>query len=77
MAADRRAQERLTPKERQVARWLAQAKTNGEIGTILGISTRTVEKHVENLLRKLHVENRTAAALEIVRDSPIDLTEHD
>ena len=30
--------------------------------------TRTVEKHVENLLRKLHVENRTAAALEIVRD---------
>jgi DNA-binding CsgD family transcriptional regulator len=77
MAADRRAQERLTPKERQVARWLAQAKTNGEIGTILGISTRTVEKHVENLLRKLHVENRTAAALEIVRDSPIDLTKHD
>jgi DNA-binding NarL/FixJ family response regulator len=39
--------------------------------------TRTVEKHVENLLRKLHVENRTAAALEIVRDSPIDLTELD
>ena len=77
MAADRRAKERLTPKERQVARWLAQAKTNWEIGTILGISTRTVEKHVENLLRKLHVENRTAAALEIVRDSPIDLTEHD
>ena len=77
MAADRRAQERLTPKERQVARWLAQAKTNGEIGTILCISTRTVEKHVENLLRKLHVENRTAAALEIVRDSPIDLTKHD
>jgi len=77
MAADRRAQERLTPRERQVARWLAQAKSNWEIGTILGISTRTVEKHVENLLRKLHVENRTAAALEIVRDSPIDLTKHD
>jgi DNA-binding CsgD family transcriptional regulator len=77
MAADRRAQERLTPKERQVARWLAQAKTNGEIGTILGISTRTVEKHVENLLRKLHVENRTAAALEIVRYPPFDLTELD
>ena len=77
MAADRRPQERLTPKERQVARWLAQAKTNGEIGTILGISTRTVEKHVENLLRKLHVENRTAAALEIARYAPMDLTELD
>ena len=77
MAADRRPQERLTPKERQVARWLAQAKTNGEIGTILGISTRTVEKHVENLVRKLHVENRTAAALEIARYAPMDLTELD
>ena len=77
MAADRCPQERLTPKERQVARWLAQAKTNWEIGTILGISTRTVEKHVENLLRKLHVENRTAAALEIARDSPIDLADLD
>ena len=77
MAANRRRQERLTPKERQVARWLAQAKTNWEIGTILGISTRTVEKHVENLLRKLHVENRTAAALEIARYAPMDLTELD
>jgi len=77
MAADRRPQERLTPKERQVARWLAQAKTNWEIGAILGISTRTVEKHVENLLRKLHVENRTAAALEIARYAPTDLTDLD
>ena len=75
MAADKCAREPLTPKERQVARWLAQAKTNWEIGTILGISTRTVEKHVENLLRKLNVENRTAAALEIVRYLPVDLTE--
>jgi DNA-binding CsgD family transcriptional regulator len=77
MAADKRARERLTPKERQVARWLAQAKTNWEIGTILGISPRTVEKHVENLLRKLDVENRTAAALEIARYPSIDLIELD
>ena len=77
MPADKRASEPLTPKERQVARWLAQAKTNWEIGTILGISTRTVEKHVENLLRKLHVENRTAAALEIARYLPMELTELD
>ena len=77
MAADKRTSEPLTPKERQVARWLAQAKTNWEIGTILGISTRTVEKHVENLLRKLHVENRTAAALEIARYPAMELTELD
>ena len=77
MAAQKRSDEGLTPKERQVARWIAQAKTNWEIGTILGISTRTVEKHVEHLLRKLRVENRTAAALELVRHAAFDFTEHD
>ena len=59
---------KFTERQRQVAAWLAQGKTNREIATILGIATRTVEKHVETLLRKLHVENRTAAALEIVRE---------
>jgi Bacterial regulatory proteins, luxR family len=36
-----------------------------EIGRILGRATRTVEKHVEHLLTKLHVENRTTAAIEV------------
>ena len=54
-------------KESEVALWVSQAKTNREIAIILGMATRTVEKHVEGLLRKLHVENRTAAALEIIR----------
>jgi len=53
----------LTERESQVAFWLARGKTNSEIGIILAMRTRTVEKHVEHLLRKLHVENRTAAAL--------------
>ena len=77
MAPRKRPDDGLTPKERQVARWIGQAKTNWEIGTILGISTRTVEKHVENLLRKLRVENRTAAALEIARDPAIHFTDRD
>lgn len=58
----------LTAREIGVAVWLAAGKTNTEIARILDISARTVEKHVERVLDKLRVENRTAAAL-IVRDS--------
>jgi DNA-binding CsgD family transcriptional regulator len=57
--------ESFTERESQVAFWIAEGKTNIEIGLILGIGSRTVEKHVETILRKLHVENRTTAALSI------------
>ena len=50
----------LTPREKQIAHWVAQGKTNGEIGIILGISPLTVKTHVERILAKLGVENRTA-----------------
>ena len=53
---------RLTPRETEVAHWLAEGKTNPEISTILGISRATVKVHVERILAKLSVENRTAAA---------------
>ena len=52
----------LTPRETEVARWVAQGKSNPEIATILRTSPRTVEKHMEKILEKLGVENRTAAA---------------
>lgn len=53
----------LTVRETEVAFWLSQGKTNFEMGVILSISVRTVEKHVEHVLQKLDVENRTTAAL--------------
>lgn len=53
----------LTPREVEVAVWLARGRTNLEIATILGMRSRTVEKHVEHVLNKLGVENRTAAAM--------------
>jgi DNA-binding CsgD family transcriptional regulator len=56
----------LTRTESEVARWLSGGKTNWEIGLILSIGVRTVEKHVERVLQKIHVENRTAAAVRIV-----------
>ena len=57
--------ESLTERESQVAFWLAQGKTNVEIGLILNVAARTAEKHVESILRKLQVENRTTAAITI------------
>lgn len=52
----------LTDREQQVAGWLVAGKTNAEIGVILGISPATAKTHVERILRKARVENRTAFA---------------
>jgi DNA-binding CsgD family transcriptional regulator len=53
----------LTARESEVLHWLAEGKTNEAIAIILGIALRTVEKHVENILAKLGVENRVEAVL--------------
>ena len=53
----------FTPREHEIARWVARAKTNPEIALILRMRVRTIEKHVERILRKMGVENRTAAAV--------------
>lgn len=53
--------ERLTKREKQVLYWIVEGKTNGDIGRILEISPRTVEKHCESIFRKLGIENRYAA----------------
>ncbi len=55
----------LTPREIEVALWLAQGKTNPEIAIILATPARTIEKHVERILRKLRVANRVEAAVAI------------
>ncbi len=53
----------LTPRVAETLLWMAQGKTNGEIGTILGISEATVKKHVLDIFAVLGVETRTAATL--------------
>jgi len=53
----------LTPRVAEVLLWVAQGKTNPEIGTILGISEQTVKKHLMEILATLGVETRTAASL--------------
>ena len=52
----------LTQREADVILWIAKGKTNRDIGLILGMSPRTVNKHLEHIYVKLGVETRTAAA---------------
>jgi DNA-binding NarL/FixJ family response regulator len=52
----------LTTREAEVLSWLSKGKTNRDIAQILGLSPRTVDKHLEQIYAKLGVENRTAAA---------------
>jgi DNA-binding NarL/FixJ family response regulator len=54
----------LTAREHQVLQRIALGETDAVIGRALGIAARTVSKHMENILRKLGVETRTAAALQ-------------
>lgn len=57
----------LTRREAEVLFWIANGKTNREIGEILGMSPRTANKHLEAIFPKLGVENRTAAAARAIR----------
>lgn len=53
---------KLTQRESEVLYWLIKGKTNRDIADILGMSPRTVNKHLEHVFLKLDVETRTAAA---------------
>lgn len=57
----------LTAREGEVLMWLARGKSNRDIAEILGLSPRTVNKHLETIYDKLGVENRTAAAMLALR----------
>ena len=53
----------LTQRESEVLLWIAKGKANRDIGEILGLSARTVNKHLEQIYVKLGVENRASAAV--------------
>ncbi len=61
----------LTNRELQVLRHVALGLSNREIGHSLGISIETVKEHVQNILRKLDVNDRTQAAVWAVRRSVV------
>ena len=61
----------LSDREMEVLRLIVAGKTNQEIGLELGISPRTVEKHVDSVYTKLGVSSRVEAAVSAVRDKLI------
>jgi DNA-binding response OmpR family regulator/DNA-binding CsgD family transcriptional regulator len=61
----------LTEREGQVLYWLTKGKANRDIAEILGLSTRTIDKHLQQIYAKLEVENRTSAtaiAVQLLRE---------
>jgi len=56
-----RARLPVTPREAEVLMWLTRGKSNRDIGEILGLSPRTVNKHLEQIYAKLGIENRSSA----------------
>jgi DNA-binding NarL/FixJ family response regulator len=58
----------LTPREKEVLRGVLDGKTNKEIGVKLAINEKTVEKHLENVFKKLKVASRVEAAVLAVRE---------
>ena len=61
------AEEDLTTREKDVLRLIARGNSNKEIAASLNISEKTVKNHVTNILQKLHLSDRTQAALYAVR----------
>jgi DNA-binding CsgD family transcriptional regulator len=57
----------LTPRELEVLAWVTKGKTNPDIAQILGMSARTVQKHLEHIYQKLGVETRTTATVRALK----------
>lgn len=65
----------LTQRESEVLLWIGRGKSNKDIGDILGLSPRTVNKHLEQVYTKLGVENRASAAIKAIQSlqAPFEL----
>ena len=63
----------LTDREITVLKLVAEGKTNKEIANDLDLSEKTVKNHVRNIFHKLHVYDRTQAAIHAIRRGIIDL----
>jgi DNA-binding NarL/FixJ family response regulator len=63
----------LTPRQRQVAQLLVQGKSNKEVATALGISTRTAETHRHQIMTRLKIHSLSELTLFALRHRLIDL----
>jgi DNA-binding NarL/FixJ family response regulator len=71
--AERMSTEQLTPREQDVLEQIVRGKSNKEIGTELDISEATVKTHINNLLGKLGVEDRTQAVTAAIQRGLVQL----
>jgi DNA-binding CsgD family transcriptional regulator len=62
---------RLNPRERDVLALVASGKTNREVGAVLSISPRTVQKHLEHVYDKLGIRRRAGAATRANAQHPV------
>jgi two-component system NarL family response regulator len=70
---ERMARSNLTPRERQVLQLVAKGLTNKEIGRALGISDNTARNHVNSIIEKLEVSDRTKAATIAIRQGLVSM----
>jgi len=73
VSGERSAPAGLTERELEVLRLIARGMSNKQIARELVLSEKTVKTHVSNILAKLHVADRTQAALYAVREGLADL----
>lgn len=74
-AFDRRPQEEvsLTPRERSVVTLLLDGRTNDEVASVLGITTRTVEAHLAKMFERLGISSRTELATRALREGWLEV----
>lgn len=72
--AERMARSSLTPREHQILHMLAKGLTNKDIGRVLGISENTARNHVNSIIEKLEVSDRTEAAITAIQQGLICVT---
>jgi DNA-binding NarL/FixJ family response regulator len=72
---ERMARSNLTPREHQVLQYVAKGLTNKEIGRVFGISENTARNHVNSIIEKLEVSDRTEAATIAIRQGLVSITD--
>lgn len=73
MGEEKESYNGLTPREREILRYIAEGKQNKEIAALLGISVRTVQSHRTNLMDKLGAHDRTELVKYAIRKGIVDL----
>jgi DNA-binding CsgD family transcriptional regulator len=71
--ADAGSEHDLSGRELEILRWIKHGKSNAETSEIIGVTVKTVEFHLGNILRKLGAGNRTAAVVIAIRNKLLEL----